>query len=60
MKNQLKDLYGRRTTPGVKIFMLIVLIFLGLHLVFNKAVKSDKTHAPINTSIDVQSDQKDS
>ena len=60
MENHLKDLYGRRTTPGVKIFMLIVVIFLGLHLVFSKAVQNDKTHAPVNTSIDIQSDHKDS
>ena len=60
MENQLKALYGRRTTPGVKIFMLIVVIFLGMILVFGKAGQSDKTHAPVNTSIDIQPNHKDS
>lgn len=60
MENHLKDLYGRRTTPGVKIFMLILIILLGLHLGFSKAVQSDKTHAPINTSIDIQPGDRDS
>lgn len=35
MKNELKDLYGRRTTPNVKIFVLVVIILLGLNLAFN-------------------------
>lgn len=60
MEDQLKELYGRRTTPGVKILMLIVVIFLGLHLVFSKAGQSDTTHTPINTSIGIQPDYKDS
>ena len=60
MENQLKELYGRRATPVVKIFILIIMIFLGLHLVFSKAGQSDTTQAPINTSIDIQPDQKDS
>ena len=60
MENHLKDLYGRRTTPGVKIFMLILIILLGLHLVFSKAVQNDKTPAPVNTYIDIQPGHRDS
>ena len=37
MKAQLKDLYGRRVTPGVRIFILVVIIFLGLSLSFTSA-----------------------
>ena len=59
MENHLKDLYGRRTTPGVKILILIVVMFLGLHLVFS-AGQGDKAQAPINTSIDIQPNYKDS
>jgi hypothetical protein len=44
MKTQLKDIYGRRTTPGVKILMLVVIIFLGLHLAFGEASNDDKKH----------------
>ncbi len=44
MKNRLEDLYGRRITPGVKIFVLVVIIFLGMHLAFNGAGHSEKTH----------------
>ncbi|MGC1240384.1 MAG: hypothetical protein WA874_02290 [Chryseosolibacter sp.] len=58
MENQLKHLYGRRTTPGVKILMLVVIIFLGLHLAFSEASHSDKNHAPADTSIDIQSSDK--
>lgn len=54
METQLKTLYGRRTTPIVKIFMLIVAVLLGLHLVFSKASQGDKTHTPVTTSIDVR------
>ena len=60
MENHLKDLYGRRMTPGVKIFMLIVVIFLGLHLAFSERDQSDKINAPINTSIDIQPNYRDS
>ena len=60
MKNQLKDLYGRRTTPGVKILMLIFIIVLGLHLAFTEARHVDKKHMPADTSIDVQPNDKNS
>jgi hypothetical protein len=45
MKNQLKDLYGRRITPGVKIIMLVAIIFLGMHLAFNEASHAGNKHA---------------
>ena len=45
MKRQLKDIYGKRTTPGVKILMLVVIIFLGLHLAFGDASDGDQKHA---------------
>jgi hypothetical protein len=44
MKTQLKDLYGKRITPGVKIFMLVAIIFLGMHLAFKGASDADKSH----------------
>jgi hypothetical protein len=45
MKKQLKDVYGRRITPGVKILMLVVIIFLGMHLAFNEASHGSNKHA---------------
>ena len=60
MENNLKTIYGKRTTPGVKILMLIVAIIFGLHLVFTQADQGDKTHAPVNTSIYIQPDSIDS
>ena len=37
MENRMKDLYGRRITPGVKIFILLVIVLLGLGLAFTDA-----------------------
>lgn len=45
MKNQLKDIYGRRITPNVKIFILVVIIFLGVSLAFTGPGHGDKKHA---------------
>lgn len=32
----MKDLYGRRITPGVKIFILVVIVLLGVGLAFTE------------------------
>ena len=45
MKNQLKEVYGRRVTPGAKIIMLVVIIFLGLHVAFTEGSHVDKKQA---------------
>ena len=45
MNAHLKSLYGRRITPGVKIFMLVVVIFLGLHLSCAETRDGIKEHA---------------
>jgi hypothetical protein len=37
MESKMKDLYGRRITPGVKIFILVVIVLLGLGLAFTDA-----------------------
>jgi hypothetical protein len=42
MKNQLKHLYGRRITPNSKIFMLVVIVFLGLSLAFTGGEQENK------------------
>jgi hypothetical protein len=42
MEHEMKHLYGRRITPGVKIFILIVTVFLGLGLAFTESVDADK------------------
>jgi hypothetical protein len=42
---QLKNLYGRRITPAVKIFMLVVLIAFGLSLAFTSTSQVNKMHA---------------
>jgi len=44
MNTELKNLYGRRITPGVRIIILVVLILLGLHLVFTEAKSGDWKH----------------
>jgi hypothetical protein len=44
MKTHVKELYGRRITPVVRIFMLVVIIFLGLHLAFTGAGHDDQHH----------------
>jgi hypothetical protein len=49
MKNQLKEAYSRRVTPGVKIVMLIVIIFLGLHVAYTEGSRVDKNQ--IETTI---------
>ena len=58
VENKLKELYGRRTTPGVKILVLVVVIILGLHLAFSEAQLRNETHAPADTSIDIGSNHK--
>jgi hypothetical protein len=45
MKNHLKESYDRRITPRVKIFMLVVILFLGLHLAYTEGNRADKKHA---------------
>ena len=45
MKTQLNDLYGRRTTPGVKILTLVAIIFFGLDLACTVERDGDKMHA---------------
>jgi hypothetical protein len=45
MKNQLKEAYDRRITPGVKIFMLVVIVFLGLHLAYTEGNRVDRKQA---------------
>lgn len=50
MENLLRTSYGRRITPGVKIFTLIVIIFLGLRLAFTEGSHGGKTHTPASTT----------
>ena len=45
MQHQLKDLYGRRITSTVKLFILVVLILLGVHLVFGGKGRRDQSNA---------------
>lgn len=42
MENKMKHLYGRRITPGVKIFILIVIVLLGVSLAFTDGADADK------------------
>ena len=42
MKYHLKEHYGRRITPGVRIFILVAIILLGLHLAFGAASHGEK------------------
>ena len=42
MHYQLKDNYGRRITPGVKIFILVAIIIFGLYLAFSGTGLDDK------------------
>jgi hypothetical protein len=46
MRHQLKHYYGRRITPGVKILILVAIVFFGLHLAFGASgYDARKTHA---------------
>lgn len=42
MEDQLKEMYGTRTTVNVKILMLVFVTLLGLHLALNKTNKPEK------------------
>ena len=45
MQHQLKDLYGRRITSTAKLFILVVLILLGVHLAFGGKDRRDQSNA---------------
>lgn len=42
MHYQLKDHYGRRITPGVKVFILVAIVIFGLYLAFGGTGHDDK------------------
>jgi len=60
MEFDLKTHYGKRTTPGVKVLMLIVVIVLGLYLVFSRAGQRAHTDSSNSTPIEILQIDQDS
>ena len=53
MQYELRSHYGRRITPGVKLFILIAIVVLGLYLAFNDMVDHYEQIIPIKTTVNV-------